>query len=257
MRSGAAVLAAGALLAACAGTPTAPTPVPVRGYVPADRFDALATHAGTWSDAGDLAASAALRRYEDTDRWWLAVAHAELRPPEAAQHFDCGLGARLAANPRPALTRVMARLLVDTETLTARLAKANPRPRPIAADPQRRPCQRLAEGMRDSPSWPAAAAVAGAAYGELFAALAPDRAEAARAIGREIGTSRAVCAMNWPSDVADGQRLGLAVYEAAASNPDFSADLEAARVEVAAARAEGLTSPGCAAERRALRPDGG
>jgi acid phosphatase (class A) len=256
----AAALAACALLAACAGGPSrvAPETEP-RGYLQPERVEALLTGAGPWRDDADAAASEALRAFEDDDRWWLAIAHAELRPPYAAQHFDCGLGTRLLARPRPALTRMMARLLTDSATLADRLAAARPRPRPIAVDAARRACQRVTDAQRSSGSWPAAAAVAGAAYGELFATLAPDRAEAVRAAGREIGLSRAVCAMNWPSDVADGHRLGLAVHEAAAASPEFATDLETARAELAAARAEGLTSPACAAERRALglRPDAG
>src|SRR5690606_14415658 len=157
---------------------------------------------------------------------------------------------------RPALTRIMNRLLVDSATLGARLATSNPRPRPLAADPSRRACQRNTEMDRASGSWPASGAVAGAAYGELFAALAPGRAAAARAMGREIGVSRAVCATNWPSDVADGRRLGQAIYTKATKAPSFQADLEAARAELAAARAEGVVGPACAAERRALRPAG-
>jgi acid phosphatase (class A) len=227
------------------------------GYLSTDRIDALAAQAGEWRDQGDPAASGALRALEDTDRWWMATAHAELRPPEAAQHFDCVLGTRLAARPRPILTRLMTRLLVDSATLTERLVAAHPRPRPIVVDPSRRACQRVTGPQRTAGSWPAAGAVAGGAYGALFAALAPDRADAARAMGREIGVSRAVCAMNWPSDVEDGLRLGEAVYEQAAATPAFESDLETARAEVAAARAEGLTSPACAAERRALRPVGG
>ena len=256
----AAALAACALLAGCAGGAPRLSPLTSpSGYLPSAHLETLAAQAGSWRDDGDAAASEALRAFEDGDRWWLAIAHAELRPPEAAQHFDCVLGTRLAAAPRPALNRIMARLLVDSATLAERLAAARPRPRPIAVDAARRACQRVTQAQRSSGSWPAAAAVAGAAYGELFAALAPDRADAARAMGREIGVSRAVCAMNWPSDVEDGHRLGLSVYEQAAAAPEFRTDLEAARVEVAAARAEGRTSPGCAAERRALgvKPGGG
>jgi acid phosphatase (class A) len=247
-------LAACAVLTACAGSAGPLTPDPVPGYLTAPQINALAVEAAPWRDRDDLTRSQALRTLEDTDRWWMATAHAELRPPEAAQHFDCVLGTRLSARSRPALTRVMARLLVDSATLTARLAASSPRPRPIAADPARRACQRVSGAERAGPSWPAAGAVAGAAYGELFAALAPDRADAARAMGREIGVSRAVCAMNWPSDVDDGRHLGQAVYQQAAASPAFKAELEAARIELAAARAEGLTSPACAAERRALRP---
>lgn len=191
-----------------------------------------------------------------TDRWWLAIVQAEVRPPEAAQHFDCILGARLAAQPRPALTRLMTRMLIDSASVSNALAEHEPRQRPIAARPDLQPCIRIDETVRNSPSWPAAGAVAGAAYGEMFAALAPDQAQAARQRGIDIGHSRALCRVNWPADVTDGFRIGQAVYERAAATPEFAADLEAARQEVVAARAEGLTNPGCAAERRALRGTG-
>ena len=44
------------------------------------------------------------------------------------------------------------------------------------------------------------------------------------------------------------------LFDLIAASDDFAGDLEAARIEVAAARAEGLTNPSCAAERRALGP---
>lgn len=187
-----------------------------------------------------------------TDRWWLATAHAQLAAPEAAQHFDCAVGVRFAEKPRPAVTRLMNRLLVDADSLTRRLAAQAPRPRPIKAIPGLEPCQRVNAAIREAPSWPASGAIAGAAWGEMFAELAPDRAEAVRRTGREIGWSRAVCRMNWPADVADGAALGVQLYAAAAQSSTFAADLEAARAEVVAARTEGLTNPGCAAERLAF-----
>lgn len=191
-----------------------------------------------------------------TDRWWLAIAHAELRPPEAAQHFDCILGTRLTHKPRPGLTRLMNRLLIDSASVANTLAQREPRRRPIADRQGLEPCVRTDEAVRYSPSWPAGGAVAGAAYGEMFAALAPDRAAAARARGKDIGFSRALCRVNWHADVTDGVRIGRAVYERAAVTPGFAADLEAARDEVAAARSEGLTNPACAAERQALHQAG-
>jgi len=188
-----------------------------------------------------------------TDRWWLAIADAELRPPEAAQHFDCALGTRLAGQPRPALTRLMNRLWIDSANVTNALAERAPRTRPMVQRPELQPCVRMDDASRNSPSWPAGGAVVGAAYGEMFAALVPDRAEAARQRGRSIGLSRALCRVNWQADVIDGQRIGQAVYERAADTPEFAVELEAARAEITEARAEGLTNPGCAAERWALR----
>lgn len=146
----------------------------------------------------------------------------------------------------------MARFLADSQALTLEVSTRNPRLRPIV-DPDLRACQRVDKATRSSRNgYPAGGAVTGAAYGELFAALAPDRAEAARRMGAEIGLSRAICAVNWPSDVAAGQALGRALYQQAALDPDFAAELEAAREELTAARAEGLTSPACASERLAL-----
>ncbi|WP_332679267.1 PA-phosphatase [Brevundimonas sp.] len=250
--SRAAALAACALLGACA-TRSGPAPVETpHGYLDeaAIRSLADATPApAPWSPS-DLTPVE-----PGTDRWWMATAHAQLAAPDGAQHFDCVLNARFAQRPRPALTRLMNRLLIDADRLTRLLSEQTPRPRPIKAIDGLQPCQRVNDAMREGPSWPAGGAVVGAAYGEMFAALAPDRAAEVRGIGREIGQSRAICRMNWPSDVADGAALGRRLFAAEAST-EFAADLDAARAEVAAARAEGLTNPGCAAERRAFAQTG-
>lgn len=252
------IAAAGLTVSACASTLSGPGPERAPGFLNAASLTALAASVpappapSSVEQARDDALSAELRALEDTDRWWMATAHAELRPPYSAQHFDCVLGTRLAGAPRPALNRLMARLLADSQKLTLEVSAQSPRLRPIN-DPDRRACQRVDEATRASRNGhPAGGAVAGTAYGELFAALAPDRADAARRMGAEIGLSRAICATNWPSDVAAGQALGLALYQQAAGDPAFSAELEAARAEVAAARTEGLTSPACASERLAL-----
>lgn len=230
----------------------APAPLPPEGYLDADAVGGLA---GTFSPSTQTLSwpVAPPGLVPGTDRWWLATAQAELRAPFAAQHFDCALGTRLNERERPALTRLMNRLLVDADALTRRLSAASPRARPIAVDRSLEPCQRVTDAMRDSPSWPANGAVVGAAYGEMFAALAPDRGTALRDVGLQIGESREVCRMNWRGDVADGERIGQALYARIAAAPDFAADLEAARMEVEAARAESLTNPSCTAERWATR----
>ena len=230
---------------------TSPARLPASGYLDVGALDVLAgqftpgPQTLAWTEGSPDVGPG-------TDRWWLATAQAEVRAPEAAQHFDCILGTRLTEQPRPALTRLMNRLLVDSDTLTRRLAATYVRPRPVAVDPTLQPCQRMTDAMRDSPSWPAGGAVAGAAYGRLFAELAPDAAPGLQAMGHEIGLSRRICRMNWQGDVSDGERIGLALYARAAASPGFAADLEAARAEIVAARAEGLTNPSCAAERLAL-----
>ena len=71
-------------------------------------------------------------------------------------------------------------------------------------------------------------------------------------IGHEIGISRLICAMHYPSDVEAGEAIGRAVMAEVAMTPSFRADAEAARAELGAARATGRANPGCAAERAAL-----
>lgn len=244
----AAALAACALLASCA-TALTPAPAPLTGYLPDEALGALLP---AMPIAPVTVAREPLPEAYSQDRWWLATAHAELRPPWAAQHFDCVLGTRLASKPRPALERIMGRLLVDADNLSRRMSTIMQRSRPVAVIPDLEPCQRITAETRASNSWPATGAAAGAAWGELFAELAPDQADALRHMGREIGLSRAICRMNWPTDVQAGAMAGLAVFNAASRSPEFAADLAAARTELAAARAEGLTNPSCAAERRAL-----
>lgn len=267
----AAALAACLTLGGCAaGTGPSGQTLPPPGYLTAREISgmaALSIPAISSPGASDLALVEAVS--PGTDRWWLATAHAELRPPEAAQHFDCLLGSLLGTHPRPALTRVMSRLLADAETLVQAMAPLTPDPppkRPIALIEGLEPCQRLTPEASAASAWPAGGAIVAGAYGELFAALAPDRAEPARRMGREIAWSRAVCRVNRASDIEAGIGEGIRLFARASAQPEFEVELEAARAEVAAARAAGLTHPSCAAERRALRqwsapvplrPDGG
>ncbi len=253
----AAVLAACLLIGCAAGGGPSVLILPPPGFLTAEEVGGIAVlsvPAMSSPSANDLVSVYAVS--PGTDRWWLATAHAELRAPEAAQHFDCLLDSRLNQRSRPALARVMNRLLADADALARAVAPLTPDPapkRPVALIEGLEPCQRLTSEARSASAWPAGGAVVAAAYGELFAALAPDRAEGARRMGREIAWSRAVCRVNWASDVESGIGQGVALFTRAAAQPAFPAELEAARAEVAAARAEGLTQPSCAAERRALR----
>ncbi|MGV3578095.1 phosphatase PAP2 family protein [Brevundimonas sp.] len=208
--------------------------------------------AGSARDLADIAASDRLRALENTDRWMLATRHAELRPTLALAHFDCALGFRIGSEDSPRLTTILERVLHDANE-AAELAKARAhRPRPVGADAERPACQVVSAANRASPSYPSGSATVGSAYGALIAALVPDKAAEATRVGHEIGVSRMVCAMHYPSDVAEGEKLGLIAFQRIAATPEYQADAVVARQEIARARAAGLTSPACAAERAAL-----
>ena len=207
---------------------------------------------GSPESLADVAASDRMRVLENTDRWTLATRHAELRPTIAVSHFDCVLGARLTAEATPSLVALLDRVLIDANA-AAELGKARAfRSRPVGVDAERRACQVVSAAGRASASYPSGSASVGVAYGEVIAILAPDRAVEAREMGRQIGISRLVCAMHYPSDVDAGRALAIAVVAAEAADPGFSPAMDAARADLDRARAAGLTSPACAAERLAL-----
>lgn len=252
------------LLTACAGTPAALRPEAARaaetppGYLDAPALDGLTAavpappRPGSDVDLADKARSARLAALEDTDRWLLATAHAELRPPLALQHFNCALGVRLEPQAAPQLTRLMQRLFQDADAAAEGVKARVFRARPVGDDPVRRSCQRVTEAGRRSASYPSGSSTVAVVYGEAFAALDPERAPEIRRMAHEIGQSRLVCGMHYPSDVAAGEVLGRAVFAAAADRPEFPADMAAARAELAAVRAAGASAPGCAAEALAL-----
>ena len=256
--------AATLLLGACAGTPAALRPEAARaaaapsGYLNASALETLAAALpgppapGSIVDQTDKARSTRMAALEDTDRWLLATAHAELRPPLALQHFNCALGVQLTSEGAPELTRLMQRLFHDADTAAETVKSRAFRARPVGDDPTRQACQRLTEAGRHSASYPSGSSTVAVVYGEAFAALAPAHADEARRMAHAIGQSRLVCGMHYPSDVAAGEDLGRAVFAAAAAQPAFAADLAAARAGMAALRARGATAPGCASEALAL-----
>lgn len=257
----AAAVAFGGMASACAAQ--APSAMRTAAAAPAGFLSSSALQAlvdavppppveGSPEALADAATSERMIVLEDTDRWTLATRHAELRPVIAASHFDCVVGARLTAEAAPSLVALLDRVLIDANA-AAELGKARAfRPRPVGVDPDRRSCQVVSAAGRASASYPSGSASVGAAYGEVIAALAPDRAVEAREMGRQIGISRLVCAMHYPSDVEAGRALGVAVVAAEAADPGFAPALDAARADLDRARAAGLTSPACAAERLAL-----
>lgn len=256
----------GLILLGCAvaGDRPAPTTAPAAtaGYLdvaviaPLAAASPAAPAPGSPADASDRGASAAYVALQDSDRWRLAQTHAEMRPPLAMQHFDCPLRTRLSKAPPPALERLMTRALRDAAAAADQARARSFRARPIADDPARRACVRVGDDLRSSASHPSAHATAGSLWGLVFADLAPDEAAALRRRGNEIGTSRAVCGLNYPADVAAGQALARSLYAELRQDPDYQADLAAARAEIAAARALGMVNPACAAEARALADAG-
>ena len=177
------------------------------------------------------------------DRTMVAQAHQELHPRIAAQHFDCAVGARFNAAPRPSLSGVFERLAREVE---ARV------PRDIVG-PSAEVCARLRpnEGVQRGASRRAAMA---AAYAEALKRLAPDRASAIAVRANDIIASEVLCGLTDEGASSRGRAVGTEVFAALSRNAGFTDLMTRAALEVAEARRDPVESPACAAERRALNP---
>jgi len=95
-----------------------------------------------------------------------------------------------------------------------------------------------------------------AAGSAALSEVAPDRGDALMVRGQAFGQSRIVCNAHWESDVVEGRVVGAATVARLHSNAAFLADLDAAKAEVAAARAKGLKpTRDCGAEAAAMALD--
>ena len=103
------------------------------------------------------------------------------------------------------------------------------RQRPFLAYDRLKPCER---NRPSSQSYPSGHAAVGALYGELMAAMLPEKAAVMRKRGDDYGRSRLVCGFHYPSDVAAGRLAGQRMATALLANAAFRKDFEAAAEEL-------------------------
>jgi len=207
-----------------------------------DRRRLILTGAAGLASACASPPLAALTTPPPDDRMLFAQAHLELHPRVAAQHFDCAVGARFGAAPRPALTAVLEWLAREVEERVS----LDPRP----ADGV---CVRLRPGEGGQGGTSRRAALA-AAYGLALAVLAPDRRAEITVRTGDLAASEVLCGLTDVAASRAGLAAGVTAFDALASDPEFNGLLARAAPEVAQARRDRLESPACAAERRTLSP---
>lgn len=188
-----------------------------------------------------------------TARWQLAAADADLKFPHAANVFACALGINVDPTSTPHLYTLLQRTIIDAgqSTYPAKLKYGTNRPFEDTGNPTCVPADESA--LRGNPSYPSGHASLGYVWGEVLAQVLPDRAAALRARGYEFGQSRVICRVHWQSDVDAGRMVGQAVMPRLQQDPEFQADLAAARIEAQQALKRPV-APGrdCSAEAAAL-----
>jgi acid phosphatase (class A) len=208
------------------------------GYLaPAERPDSVALLPppplpGSAAMATDQAMYARWMPLKDTPRWALAGADGNLQFPAAADTFACALGIDVNPQRMPRLYLLLQRTVVDAGQSTAAAKRKYQRQRPFEVTGDEICVPSDAQALRGNASYPSGHAAIGQVWGEVLAAVAPDRATAVRERGRQFGLSRAICRLHWMSDIDAGRTVGTAVMSALGENPEFVADLAAARAEV-------------------------
>lgn len=201
-------------------------------------------------DKEGAAAGVALR---GTPRWDLATADADLRPGRAAAAFSCTAGFVIDRDHAPALDRLLGRAMADLGMATGEVKKRYMRPRPFMENGQPSCTPTWEPALRRDGSYPSGHSSIGYGTALILAEIMPDRAAALIARGRAFGDSRRVCNVHWLSDIEEGRVVATATVMRLNADPAFTADLAAARAEVAKLRAQPAASvPDCEAEAQAL-----
>lgn len=208
---------------------------------------------GSAALARDEEAHRAALSLKGSARERLAAGDAELAFPAPANAFACALGTDISEKTTPHLYTLMQRVLTDAGGSTYAGKNAWNRTRPFVVHDEGTCLPSMEPLLRTDGSWPSGHSAAGWAWGLILAEVQPARATQVLARGLAFGQSRVICNAHWQSDVDAGRLMGAATVATLHGNSDFTADLAAARREVAAATRAGI-KPGqdCAAERVAL-----
>lgn len=217
------------------------------GPPPADGSSALARDEDARSDTVPL---------RGKPRWDLARLDADLEFPQPAKNFSCAMGVDINEKKTPHLYRLMQKVLTDAGLSTYGIKNTFNRTRPFVVHNEGTCWPDQEALLRNDGSYPSGHTAAGWAWALTLAEINPERADLLLKRGLSFGQSRVICNAHWQSDVDAGRIMGAATVARLHANPDFLADIRAARKEVKAAKTKGTASQAtCTAEEAALSED--
>ena len=194
---------------------------------------------GSASQARDDAMAKVARALKGTPRWDQATEDANLKFPAAADTFSCAMGVEISPETTPRLYTLLRRTLTDAGLATYPSKTKYQRQRPFVVKGGDICTPAAADGLRKDGSYPSGHSAVGWAWALILAEAEPDHQDAILARGRAFMQSRVVCNVHWISDTEAGAMVGSAVVVRLHDDPVFHADLDAAKAEIAAARAAG------------------
>ncbi|CAN5272301.1 hypothetical protein BH10PSE3_BH10PSE3_39360 [soil metagenome] len=171
------------------------------------------------------------RALKDTPRWALATADVD---GSVYEHFADALGVRLTPQTAPVLTALLERAGEDRSVVG--LAKTYwGTKRPYIGKDGSPICEAKSDHLAGNPDYPSGHSAHGEHVAMILAELAPSRADALYARGREYAESRYVCGSHTFSATEAGLQAGAVIYAAEHASPIFKQDMVMARAEMDAA----------------------
>ena len=175
-----------------------------------------------------------------TPRWKLAAEDANLMFPRATGTFACALNAPITEQDTPHLYMLLRRSLTDAALSTYAAKNHYNRTRPFVMNQEPTCSPDDEEFLMKDGSYPSGHTAIGWTWALILSEIAPEYTDAILARGRAFGQSRVICNVHWQSDVIEGRFVGAAAVARMHSDPAFRAEIEAAKAELAAVRAEDL-----------------
>lgn len=210
---------------------------PQRGYLsPTARPDLTAVLApppavGSPRALADAAIFDESRSLKGSPRWSLAISDVN---GHMYDHFAEALGVRLTPQTAPILTALLERAGADRSVVGLAKTHWGTR-RPYIGKDDAPICEARSDHLAGNPDYPSGHSAHGEHVAMILAELAPSRANALYARGREYAESRYVCGSHTFSAAEAGLQAGAVIYAAEHVSPIFRQDLDMARAEVSAA----------------------
>ncbi|NQE63344.1 hypothetical protein E1H18_3600 [Caulobacter sp. RHG1] len=223
---------------ACDGLPIEmASGAPVRGYLaPADRPDltkvlAAPPQPGSPRALADAAIFDQSRSLKDTPRWALATDDVN---GSFYHHYAQALGVELTPEQAPILTALLERSGADRSVVG--VAKTHwGTQRPYVGKDSAPVCEVKRPDLTANPDYPSGHSAHGEHVAMILAEVAPSRADALYARGRQYAESRWICGSHTVSATEAGLQAGAVIYAAEHASEAFRRDMDMARAEVAAA----------------------
>ncbi len=208
---------------------------PVRGYLSPEARPDLTTvlapppEPGSPRDRANAEIFRQTRALEGTPRWDVATGDVS---GDKYDHFAQALGVRLTPEQAPVLTALLDRSGNDRSVVGIAKAHWGTKRPYIGTDLSI--CEAKSDHLAGNPDYPSGHSAHGMHIAMILAELAPQRADALYARGREFAESRYVCGSHSYSAAEAGILSGAVIYGAEQRSEVFRRDMEAARAEVQA-----------------------